>query len=558
MIRMKICLAGVNASYTHTALSVRCLKKAAFDSDVCLREFTINDTYESVVENLYLTKADVYAFSCYIWNIEFILKISFAIKTALPECKILFGGPEVSFDAKEVFAKYPFVDFVICGEGEEAFKMFAKGCEYEKIPGLVYRKDDNIKQNLPKVICDLDSLPRLYTKEELKSLKGKIIYYETSRGCPYNCSFCLSSTTKGVRLFSLERVFSDFKMFSECGIELVKLVGRTFNYDEKRTNAIIEFILKNTETTRFHFEISAHSLKQSTIELLKSAPKGKFQLEIGVQSTNEKTIKAINRTTDFEKIKKNINELQKNGNIHIHVDLIAGLPYEDKQSFKKSFDDAFSLRPDMLQLGFLKLLKGSEIYENAEEHNFKFLKYPPYEVISNSYVSYEDILEFKDVERIVEKYYNTGVFSKSLNYCLKEWDSAYDFFLSFAKYFNEKGYKGISKSRRELYDIFYEYKAKDDKKLSAFILFDYLKNNKGAPLPYWAKRTDKEFLKKASAFIAENRDVLPFNLKDEKLVDILKHIKVYPFDFDVLGSGEKKLTVVLFDYLNSTQTEIKL
>lgn len=555
---MKVCLVGVNASYTHTSLSVRCLKKAAGDADVEIVECTINDTYEHVLETLYYKKADMYAFSCYIWNIDFILRIASAVKNIFSSCKILLGGAEVSYDAKEVLTKNSFVDFVLCGEGEVSFKELAEGAPFDKISGLVYREGSLIKENPPQLICDLGSLPRLYTKEELAAQCKKIIYYETSRGCPYNCSFCLSSTTRGVRFFPLERVFEDFKLFDDCGVELVKLVDRTFNVDEKRTNAIIEFILANTKNTSFHFEISAHSIKASTIELLRRAPRGKIQLEIGVQSTNPDTIAAINRTTDFEKLKENVLKLSENKNMHIHLDLIAGLPYEDLKSFKRSFNEVFALRPDMLQLGFLKLLKGSEIRDKAEEHDYVFLPYPPYEVISNKYISYEDVLQLKGVEAMVEKYYNSGAFEMSTEYCIKQCKDAYLFFSDLSDYFDKMGYKGLSKSRRELYDILYEAKAKDDKRLAAWILFDCIKNNKGVALPYWAERTDKEFAKKVSYYISENRNILPDNLRDEKLVDILKHVRAYPFEFNVLGSGEERKTVVLFDYLNSRQTELKL
>ncbi len=551
---MKLCLVGINASYTHTSLSCRCLKKATGDvADVY--EFTLNDSPERIIKKLYSASADVYGFSCYIWNIEFILKIAESLKCIIPHIKIVLGGPEVSYDAKSVLENNEFVDFILCGEGEESIKAFADGEPFENISGLVWRGEEEIKENKIKVIENLDLLPRLYTLSELKELDKKIIYYETSRGCPYNCSFCLSSVSRGVRFFSLDRVFEDFKLFSDCGVRLVKLVDRTFNISEERTNKIIEFILNNTKETSFHFEISAHTLKESTIKLLKSSPKGKIQLEIGVQSTNVKTLELINRTPDLKALKENVISLKGNGNMHIHLDLIAGLPYENLNSFKNSFNEVFALRPDMLQLGFLKLLKGTKIRDEKEMHNYKFLPYPPYEIISNDYISYKDILKLKEIEDVLEKYYNSGAFKNSVEYMIKVRSDAFEFFSDLADYFKKRGYADLLKSRRELYDIFYEYNKKDEK-FASILLFDCLKYNKGVPLPYWAKFYGKDFTKRVSEYLSENRNVLPENLQNEKLVDILKNVRVYPFEYNVLGGLEKENCVVLFDYFN--QKEIRL
>lgn len=552
---MKTCLVAVNASYTHTSLSVRCLKKAADTNDVCVKEYTINDEVYHVSDDIYRTGAEVYAFSCYIWNIEFVLKVCKTLKTINPNAKILLGGAEVSYDAVQVLENNAFVDFVLCGEGEIAFKQFVSGENLENISGLVFRKNGKTIEKPPCVIENLDILPRLYDEEELLSLENKIIYYETSRGCPYNCSFCLSSVSRGVRFFPLERVFEDFLMFDKCGIKLVKLVDRTFNTDERRTNDILKFILENIENTCFHFEISAHSLKQSTIELLKSAPKGKFQLEIGVQSTNEKTIKAINRTTNYAKLCENIKSLKENKNMHIHLDLIAGLAYEDLDSFKKSFNDVFALRPDMLQLGFLKLLKGASVRENASEHEYRFLPYPPYEVVSNKYINYEEISQLKRVCDMVDKFYNSSVFANSVEYALKKFETAYDFFFSLSQYYYSNGYANASQSRKKLYDIFYGFLPQDEK-FASLLLFDFLKNNPGAALTQWTKQNDRYFAKRVSHFISEHRQVLCENLQGEKLSQILKNVRVHEFDKDVLKNCENKKTVVLFDYKNECEYEI--
>lgn len=559
---MKICLVAVNASYSHSSLSVRCLQKALELDSSSVFEFTINDTYEHVLSRLYEHDAEVYAFSCYIWNIEYILKISELLKKANSKCRILLGGAEVSYDAEAVLRNNDFVDYVLCGEGEISLKKFVCGEDFDKIEGLCYRKISDgaevVLKNEPKMICELDKLPRLYSENELLKLENKIVYYETSRGCPFSCSFCLSSTIHGVRFFSLKRVFEDFAMFARCGVKLVKLVDRTFNTDERRTNEILRFILENTGDTCFHFEISAHILRSSTIELLKAMPKGKVQLEIGVQSTNDKTIEAINRKTDFEKLKKNVFELSQNKNMHIHLDLIAGLPYEDILSFKKSFNDVFEMRPDMLQLGFLKLLKGSEIRNNAKAYGYVFSPYPPYEVISNKYILFSDVLLLKGVCMIVEKYYNSGAFKNSLEYALEKFGDAFEFFRDFYIFFKNSGYEERSCSRRMLYDIFFEFYG-SDALFGELLLFDYYKNNKGAPAPAWAKMCgNKEFLKKTSEYISSNREILNENLRYEKLSDILKSVRIYPFSHRVLSDRKEGRTAVLFDYLNGVELEINM
>lgn len=558
----KTCIVAVNAAYTHSSLSARCLFKA-LDDNALVCEYTINDNISKVAAELYKNSCSLYAFSCYIWNIEFILDVCRILKAANPNCIILLGGPEVSYDAVCVMREHSFVDFIICGEGETALKEFISGKDCEKIGGLVYRKGTNIIQNDIAPIINLDELERLYTKDELSALENKMVYYETSRGCPYRCSYCLSSTSHGVRFFSLERVFEDFKLFIECGVKLIKLTDRTFNIDKERTKQILRFILDNNKQTCFHFEISADIMDDEMIELLNSAPRGFFQLEIGVQSTNEKTLCAIDRKANTEKLIKNIKELQKRHNMHIHLDLIAGLPYEDYESFKNSFNEVFALRSDMLQLGFLKLLKGTKIRNEAEKYGYVFNQKPPYEVISNNFISYYELLKLKDVCEIVEKYYNSASFEKSLEMALGFFDNAYDFFYEFAKFWSKNAYDKRAQSKKALYDIFLEfYKSSIGENTDLFcelLKFDFIKNNKNAALPIWAPRTaDKAFYTNCYEFLKSEKGAkyIPL-LSGAKLCEIMRNVKVERFNFDVLKTLNFGECVIIFDYENNTFTKIE-
>lgn len=574
----KIALVAVNASFSHSSLALRyiratlqhCLKKSCADSDISICEYTINDRTDNIVMALYHQQADIYAFSCYIWNIRVVLDISQKLKLAMPDCTIIFGGPEVSYDAKTVMGQHSFVDYIICGEGEGAFAKLAQrlGClgecsldaeslqvELSQIEGIVYRKGGKVIQNPTQIVHNLDTLPKPYTKEDIQLLHGKIIYYETSRGCPYNCSYCLSSTIHGVRFFGLERVFEDLAMFIDSGVSLVKFVDRTFNADQCRSIEILKFILKKGGKTCFHFEIAAHLLSDEIIAILRGAPVGMFQLEIGVQSTNMQTIHAIDRTTDFGKLCKNVGLLLENRNIHLHLDLIAGLPFEDYSSFEKSFDDVFALRPNALQLGFLKLLKGSKIRGQAAEYEYKFADIAPYEVIANRWMSFDDIVCLKGIEDIVERYYNSGVFGRSLPYVMrKSGQGSFRFFGSVAKYWQCNGLDQRHHSRQQLYTIFYEFCTsifgEHDLLFCDLLKLDFMTHNKGASLPHWAQRTgEKSFYNAVSAFLKDGgtQKYLP-HMAHMTPVDILKHIKVERFNFDVCGTLEFGQNAVIIDY----------
>lgn len=559
----RVCIVAVNASYSHSSLSLRCLSKSLDGVEVCTHEYTINDIRSKVAAELYKEHCGLYAFSCYIWNIEFVLDVCEILKAALPECKILLGGPEVSYDAPAVLCENKCADYVMCGEGEIALNDFVNGGPLEDISGLTYRKNGKIVQNPVCIIEDLDALPRLYTADELDLFKNKIVYYETSRGCPYRCSYCLSSTSHGVRFYSLQRVCEDFMMFMNCGVKLVKLVDRTFNVDRVRTKKLLRFILEHNRCTCFHFEVSADILDDETIELFRGAPKGFFQLEIGVQSTNERTLASISRNADMAMLKRNIQRLLAPRNMHIHLDLIAGLPYEDYASFKRSFDEVFSLRPNMLQLGFLKLLKGTAIRSEADKYDYRFNPKPTYEVISNDFISYDEILALKGISAVVERYYNSASFEKSIETALRFYESKFGFFDAFSRFWQYEHCDKQPQSKKALYDIFFrfytEHIGRETELFRDCLKFDFIRNNKNSALPYWADRTgDKAFYSSAYEFLRSDngKKYIP-GYEGAKQSEIARVFKVEKFKFDICGNNKFGECVIIFDYEKNSFTKIE-
>ncbi len=372
---------------------------------------------------------DMVAFSCYIWNIEQTLVLAQNLKKVRPEMKILFGGPEASFEVQELMTKNPCIDIVVAGEGEEAMLKMSEIAwenldELLEIPNLYLRKGDeilhrSIEKSLDRAMVtqDLSIVPLAYEDATSESIENKIVYYETSRGCTYNCSYCLSATSKGIRYFDKERVFGELKKLVELGAQQIKFVDRTFNADPKRAAELVDFLMQIDDgKINFHFEITAHLLQQELLDKIKNARVGLFQFEIGVQSTNPKTLKAVHRADQFGLLSENVRQVQSYGNIHQHLDLIAGLPYEGKERFIQSFNDVFELQPDALQMGFLKMLKGSPIYYQAEEFGYVFRSYPPYEILYNEFISATELMELKQVEEILDRYYNKGRYKNSMRY----------------------------------------------------------------------------------------------------------------------------------------------
>ncbi|MCF6465218.1 B12-binding domain-containing radical SAM protein [Clostridium sp. Cult2] len=573
---MNIILTTLNSKFIHSALSIRYLKSYSNDiAPIELMEFTVNQNIDYIAGEIYKKNPDVLGFSTYIWNREETLKICEILKIINPEIKIILGGPEVSFDGDRILEKHEFIDFIIYGEGEATFKELLKTIiddksEYGKINGIIYREDNRIIQNPPRLLIEnLDSIPSPYG-DMANDFKNKIVYFESSRGCPFNCQFCLSSTIKGVRYFSLDRAKEDLDRLIKSKVKQVKFVDRTFNANKKYAMEIMNFIMeKDPKDINFHFEVTAHLLDREMLDFIKKAKEGLFQFEIGVQSTNPKTIEAVGRTTDFNKLKRVCKEIKRNQNIHQHLDLIAGLPYENYKSFKESFNDVYGIRPEKIQLGFLKLLKGSGLRKNKDKYNFKFLDAPPYEVLETEYISYGEMLKLKGIEDLVEKYYNEGFFQNSLEYLVNnKYKTPFDFFEDFLGYWEEKKYHTISHSRNRLYQIlldFYREKAFDD--LIVFkelIKYDYLFNNNNPNIPGFIERDEVNFIQRNKHDILKNQKLLNGYLaqyKDKPTKQIINkiHIEKFKIDIEELIKNDYKLNneiikknYILFEYTDGS------
>lgn len=466
-------LTAINAKYIHTNLAVRYLHRLC-----CLPflEFSINDRAEVIAAELFRTGEKIFLFSCYLWNIRMVLDLCDRLKKADSTIVTVLGGPEVSFGAEELLAREKNVDFILCGEGEASLPKFLKALrsgDFASVPNLVWRNTNGISVNPCAEEIAMDDLPFPYDEGELAALSGRLIYYETSRGCPFQCGFCLSSATRGVRFMSLERVKREMLVFIRAGVPLVKLVDRTFNADNRRAAEIVRFIKQHSQKTCFHFEVKAETMSEELLQELETAEKGLFQLEIGIQSTNEATLARIRRGADFGKITRVVQRLSANQNIHLHLDLIAGLPGETLEQFIRSFDDVFALRPHDLQLGFLKKLKGAQLDTAGSE----FTAAPPYEVIHSDAMTFSELLLLKDVEDVLEKYYNSGAFSNTMEYLISKYArrSPFVFFRELAAYFRQKGYAGQSLSRKNLYEILHRYCTEilRDERAQEPIILDY-------------------------------------------------------------------------------------
>ena len=572
---MKTILTTLNSKFIHSALAIRYIKSYSRDiSNIELMEFTINQNIDYIVGELYKKNPDIVGFSTYIWNREETLKICQMLKIINPHIKIILGGPEVSFDGDNILQQSWFIDFVIYGEGEVTFNellktIINKKYDYANIEGLIYRENKNIIINSPRsLIQNLDSIPSPY-RNIGDDFKNKIVYFESSRGCPFNCQFCLSSTIKGVRYFGLDRVKEDLSLLMDANVRQVKFVDRTFNANKKYAMEIMNFIMdKNPKNMNFHFEVTAHLVDKEMLEFIKKAKEGLFQFEIGVQSTNDRTIEAIGRTTDFQKLKQVTERIKSFNNIHQHLDLIAGLPYEDYISFKKSFNDVYEIKPDKIQLGFLKLLKGSGLRDKKSEYGFKFLDIPPYEVLETNYIKYNEILRLKGIEDLVEKYYNEGYFKNSLEYIIKNrYTSPFDFFEDFLEYWEGKKYHTISHSRDSLYHIlfnFYKERSyKDPNILNEIIKYDYAYNNKNPNIPSFLDRIEFDFIQKNKHNILKDEKLLNIYLikyKNKPTKQIINKIHIEAFKIDIMELIKNsykvedemiKKTYILFDYKDS-------
>lgn len=465
---MKFLLVGINARYIHSNPAIYSLRAYAgekYRECVELAEYTINNQKEEILADLFRRKPDIIGFSCYIWNFNLVQDLLLELPKVLPGRDIWLGGPEVSFEGTQLLISYPMVTGIMAGEGEDTFKELldyycrkqSEGKKLTQIDGLILREG----HTAPREMIDINELPFLY--ENLEGFKNKIIYYESARGCPFRCSYCLSSIDKTVRLRSMDKVKRELQFFLDGRVPQVKFIDRTFNCNHQHAMEIWRYITENDNgVTNFHFEIAADIMTKEETELLRRMRPGLVQLEIGVQSTNEKTLHEINRYVDTAHIAKVVEELKERENIHIHLDLIAGLPFENYDSFKNSFNEVYAMKPEQLQLGFLKVLKGSPMAEKAARYGIVYQSKPPYEVLFTDWLSYEEVLKLKQVEEMVEIYYNSNQFSRTVSALEKKFPGPFDMFEALARYYEEKGYFINTPARSYRYQVLLGFSCEAD------------------------------------------------------------------------------------------------
>ena len=531
---MKILLAACNAKYIHSNLAVYDLKaySSDYDEHVILREYTINQPKDEILKDIYSSGADVVCFSCYIWNISFVRELIRDLVKILPKTAFWAGGPEVSYDAEKFLTEMPEMTGVMVGEGEKTFhdllEFYIDGKDsLEEISGIAYRTGDKIIHNGWRELMDLSAIPFVY--EHLEKFENRIIYYESSRGCPFSCSYCLSSIDKKLRFRDLELVKKELQFFLDHRVPQVKFVDRTFNCKHEHAMTIWEYILEHDNgVTNFHFEISADLLREEEMELMSQMRPGLIQLEIGVQSTNPETILAIHRHMDLKKLEHCVNRVHSFRNIHQHLDLIAGLPYEDYDTFHQSFNDVYQMKPDQLQLGFLKVLKGSLMQKEADVYGIVYKEKEPYEVLSTNWLTYGEVLKLKMVESMVEVYYNSGQFWHTLEYLIPLEKDAFTFYEKLGSFYEKKGYSEISHSRMRRYEI----------------LLEYLQEETDVPTEVAAQKMLydlylREKLKKRPVFAPDQKqyETAVWNYRKNNQVSKTAHIEVF-----------ENGTVILFDY----------
>lgn len=533
---MKILLAACNAKYIHSNPAVYDLRAFAdpYRDSILLREYTINQTKDEVMKDIFRCGADIVCFSCYIWNISYIRDLLPDLKKILPGTAFWAGGPEVSFGGESFLKENPALTGIMVGEGERTFFELAayylegKG-SLEDIPGIIYRKDNHIIHNGLRELMDLSRVP--FTYQHVEDFANRIIYYESSRGCPFSCSYCLSSVDKKLRFRELSLVKKELQFFLDKKVPQVKFVDRTFNCRHAHAMEIWQYIYDHDNgITNFHFEVSADLIREDQLELMSRMRPGLIQLEIGVQSTNPETIQAIRRTMNLDRLKKTVAQIKSYGNIHQHLDLIAGLPYEDYKSFRNSFYEVYKMEPDQLQLGFLKVLKGSAMHEEAAQYQILYKEKEPYEVLSTRWLSYEEILKLKMVESMVEVYYNSGQFRHTLRWIMEKEENPFDFYERLGAFYEEKGYSEISHSRIRRYEILLEF-LKEKTEISQETACEYMVYDLYL----------REKLKKRPDFASDQKPYEKeiWNYRKANAVPKTAHIEVF-------GNGD----AVLFDYEN--------
>ncbi len=579
---MKVLLTAINAKYIHSNLAVYSLKAncGVYESQVKLMEYSINQYAEEIFQSLYREKADVICFSCYIWNMDIIGQVAGWLSQVAPGVQIWLGGPEVSFDVAERLDSWNFVDGIMYGEGEDTFREMMACWNGEKnledVLGIGHRQPDGkVHVHFPRDFVNMSQLNFVYKRPE--NFKNKIIYYETSRGCPFQCSYCLSSVEKKVRFRDLELVKRELQQFIDWEIPQVKFVDRTFNCRREHSMEIMRFIKAHDKgKTNFHFEITADLLTEEELDFMAGLRPGLIQLEIGVQSTNPETIKEIRRKVSFERLKEIVQRIHAGKNIHQHLDLIAGLPFEGLERFKQSFNDVYGLKPEQFQLGFLKVLKGSYIREKAADYDLIYQPEPPYEVLSTRWLSYDDILVLKGVEEMVEVYYNSRQFENSLDWLEGYFPSAFAMYETLAGYYEAKELNGISHSRMARYEILLDFvkeilNIEETRVFTQILTYDlYLRENVKSR-PAWAANQEPfkaayvEFFKNE-----ENREKYfsGYEGYTTKQIQRMTHIEHFTEDIRATAAEEERGggdVFIWFDYLNrdpltykSRTVEVKL
>ena len=562
---MKVLLVAINAKYIHSNLAIYSLKanSGAYESQIQLMEYSINQYPEDIFRDLYQQKADVVCFSCYIWNIGMVEQVAGWLSQVAPKTSIWFGGPEVSFDIQERLERCRFVDGVMYGEGEDTFKemmaVWNSQMNVEDVKGIGHRHEDgSIHIHGAREFVDMSGLNFVYTKPE--DFKHKIIYYETSRGCPFQCSYCLSSVEKKVRFRDLDLVKAELKQFIDWEIPQVKFVDRTFNCKREHSMEILKFIKEQDRgITNFHFEVTADLITEEELEFMATLRPGLIQLEIGVQSTCPETLKEIRRYVSFEKLSEIVQRIHAGHNIHQHLDLIAGLPFEDLERFKQSFNDVYDLKPEQFQLGFLKVLKGSYMREMAETYGLVYRPEPPYEIMATKWLSYDDLLVLKGVEEMVEVYYNSRQFEYSLDWLETHFDNAFAMYEALADYYEERHLGGVNHSRMARYEILLDYvethfNIEETRIFKQILTYDlYLRENVKSR-PAWASKQDPYTAAYVEFFRDEaNREKYfsGYEAYTTKQIQRMTHIEYFDFNLFAKDEADRQRPIfVWFDYLN--------
>ncbi|WP_411503888.1 B12-binding domain-containing radical SAM protein [Brevibacillus centrosporus] len=551
---MNILLSTLNAKFIHSSLALRYLRSYAQASfpTIELVEYTINDVTLNIVADIYKREPDVVAFSCYIWNIRETLDVIRNLKKVCPDVPVILGGPEVTYDADFWMKKHPEIDVIAIGEGEQTFLELLQAYQEAKVTGqpprlrdvagIAYRDQEHVRFSMPRAqIEEMDTIPSPY-QDHLDELNNRVVYFEASRGCPFKCQYCLSSIEDGVRYFSLERVKEDLLRLINHGVKTIKFVDRTFNINKKYALEIFQFLIDNHNGTVFQFEITADILRADVLDFLtENAPPGVFRFEIGVQSTNDETNRLVQRIQRFDRLSRTVTQIKNSGKIDQHLDLIAGLPEEDYQSFRKTFNDVFALRPEELQLGFLKMLRGTGVRARAKDHGYVFMDESPYEILGNNILSFGDMQKIKRVEDVLEKYWNAHRMDHTLEWLLEHvFESPFDFFQSFGDYWESKGWSRIGHQLEDLFTRLQSFlQTQQVEKLEhviSLMKFDFLHNQKHRPRKlWWEDVMEKQEMQATFSAVFEQRDQLREDFARHASLekDYFKHTLTAKVSFDI-------------------------